>query len=42
MNELKDYVLNQIEHHKGLKVEGEYSPHLDVLYGLLNEIEQHI
>ena len=42
MNELKDYVLNQIENYKELKVEGEYSPHLDVLYGLLNEIEQHI
>lgn len=41
MSELKDYVLNQIEHYKDIKVEGEYSPYLDVYYNLLNQIEQH-
>lgn len=40
MEELKYYVLSQIEHYKELKVEGEYSPHLDVYYDLLGKIEE--
>ena len=40
MEQLMYYVLNQIEHHKELKVEGEYCPYLDVYYDLLTKIKE--